>query len=195
MNMIQIRGGRRFNIFAGATIDGVRYPNFRDRSVWAGLGITEVPEPLPPVDYDDMVYQRVESDEAPYVAYVQRPAAERVAIRWERLKQIRDELTDNGGCFVASKWFHTDPKSKQQQMALTMLGANLPVGLMWKTMDGSFIEMTQQIVSDLFAAQVAREQAIFAIAEAKRNDDTPINEGWPDRYVDPDSMSVEEPAP
>lgn len=185
MSKLHIRGGRRFNIFAGSVIDGVRYANFRDPGLWAGLGISEIDEPAPPDDYDDMLYQRVESDEAPYVTYAQRPAAERSAIRWERIKQIRDELTDEGGCFVAGKWFHTDPKSKQQQQALRMLGASLPADVWWKTMDGSFISLTPEIVADLFAAQVQREMAIFAVAEAKRLDSTPINEGWPDRYVDP----------
>jgi hypothetical protein len=193
MNMIQIRGGRRFNIYAGAVIDGVRYPNFTDRSLWPAVGITEVPEPQPPADYDDMKYQRVESDAAPYLAYVDRPVAEQQSIRWTRIVQIREELTLNGGCFVADKWFHTDVHSKQQQMALVMLGEALPADLWWKTMDGSFITMTPALALQLFGAQVAREQSIFAIAEAKRTDGTPLDEGWPERYVpaQPDPEPVE----
>lgn len=182
--MIQIRNGLRFNIYASGVIDGVRYPNFIDRSTWPGLGITEVAEPAPPADYSDDLYRRMETDEAPYVAYVRRPAEEVTATRWERLKQIREELTLNGGVFVAGKWFHTDVHSKQQQMALMMLGAALPAGLMWKTMDGSFIPMTPEVVQQLFVAQVQREQTIFAVAEAKRLDATPLYEGWPDRYND-----------
>jgi hypothetical protein len=83
---------------------------------------------------------------------------------------------------VQGKWFHTDVKSKQQQMALTMAGANLPLNLLWKTMDGSFILMTQPLAQELFAAQMTREATIFGLCEAKQHDDTPINEGWPDRY-------------
>jgi hypothetical protein len=182
--MIQIRNGKRFNVYAKSTIDGVTYPNFTDRSLWPALGISEVEESAPPADYDGMKYQRVESDTAPYVAYVERPSAERKAIRWDRLKQIRDELTESGGCLVQGKWFHTDVRSKQQQIALVMMGASIPANLQWKTMDGSFITMTQALAAELFASQAAREQAIFATAEAKRVDDSPLYEGWPDRYVE-----------
>jgi hypothetical protein len=103
--------------------------------------------------------------------------------RIQSLKQIRDELTESGGCLVQGKWFHTDVKSKQQQMALTMAGANLPLNLLWKTMDGSFILMTQPLAQELFAAQMTREATIFGLCEAKQHDDTPINEGWPERYI------------
>lgn len=103
-------------------------------------------------------------------------------IRWSKIKKIRDDLTNNGGCFVAGKWFHSDPKSKQQQMALMMMGNNLPEGIQWKTMDGTFIELTPQIIYDLFQAQVQREQEIFSIAEAKKNDSSLIEEGWPASY-------------
>ena len=180
-----IRNNKRFNIYASAVIDGVRYANFLNPDVRAQLGITEIPEPDAPVDYSADTYYRTEQDDAPYVVYTKKSPEQLAAQRWETLKQIRDDLTDNGGCFVAGKWFHTDAKSKQQQMALIMLGASLPTGIQWKMMDGSFIELTQQIVADLFAAQIAREQAIFAIAEAKRQDDAPVDAGWPDRYVEP----------
>lgn len=104
------------------------------------------------------------------------------AERWEKIKANRDEITDNGGCLVAGKWYHTDPKSKQQQMALTMAGAGLPA-VPWKTMDGTFITLTPAIVGQIFQAQMIREQAIFAHAELLRS--TPsadIDAGWPDRY-------------
>jgi hypothetical protein len=68
--MIQIRNGLRFNIYASAVIDGVRYPNFTDRSVWAKVGITEVEEPDPPFDFGTGEgWIRQEIDEAPYVTY------------------------------------------------------------------------------------------------------------------------------
>jgi hypothetical protein len=72
--MIQIRNGLRFNIYAGAVIDGVRYPNFTDRSLWPAVGITEVPEPQPPEDYTPEGWVREERDEAPYVIW--RPFTE-----------------------------------------------------------------------------------------------------------------------
>jgi hypothetical protein len=72
--MIQIRNGLRFNIYASATIDGVRYPNFTDRSLWPVVGITEVSEPEPPEDYTPEGWVREEMDVAPYVVW--RPFTE-----------------------------------------------------------------------------------------------------------------------
>jgi hypothetical protein len=49
-----------------------------------------------------------------------------------------------------------------------MMGANIPAWLQWKTMDGSFITMTQALASNVFAAAAASDQAIFAAAETHR---------------------------
>jgi hypothetical protein len=68
------RQNRRFNIYAGATIDGVRYPNFLDPDLRTSLGITEVTEPEPPEDYTPEGWVREERDEAPYVIW--RPFTE-----------------------------------------------------------------------------------------------------------------------
>lgn len=146
-------------------------------------GVVEIADPTPPADYSDEFYYRTESQEAPYVIYTKKSDEQIAEIRWSKIKAKRDELTDNGGCLVVTKWFHTDPKSKQQQMALTMLGASIPAGLQWKTMDGSFIEMTQTLAAQLFGAQVQREQTIFAHAEALNLDPAAdIDAGWPARY-------------
>jgi hypothetical protein len=170
---------KRANPYAPYTApDGTRYPRIPMEL------LDEIPEPTPPEEYatNPEYYFRTEQDDAPYVVYTRKSDETIAAARWEAIKIIRDDLLQFGGCLVGDKWFHTDVYSKQQQMALTMLGANLPPGLMWKTMDGSFIEMTQPLVAAIFSAQVQREQAIFAIAEAKRGDNTPIADGWPARY-------------
>ena len=183
--MIHIRAGRRFNIYAPQTIADVQYPTFLDPAVRARLGIIEVPEPAAPEDYTPDTYFRTEQDEYPFVVYTRKAPEAVAAVRWEKLKQHRDHLALEGGCFCAGKWFHSDLYSKQQQMALAMLGGSLPANLQWKTMDGSYILLTPQIVADLFAAQIAREQLLFTIAETKRVDDTPVYEGWPARFEQP----------
>jgi len=145
--------------------------------------LTEIPDPTPPEDYSEETYYRTEQDDAPYVVYTKKSDEQLAAIWWEKVKVQRDELTDNGGCLVDGKWFHTDPKSKQQQMALAMLGANIPADLQWKTMDGTFVLMTPLLAASLFAAQVHREQLIFVTAElAKVAPFVEIN--WPERYVE-----------
>jgi hypothetical protein len=147
-------------------------------------GLIEIPDPTPPADYSDETYYRTETGDRmpPYVVFTKKSAEQLAQLRTAKLKQIRDDLTENGGCLVGGKWFHTDVKSKQQQMALTMAGMSLPDNLQWKTMDGSFVTMTPALATELFAAQLAREATIFAICQAKQQDDTPINEGWPERY-------------
>jgi len=152
-------------------------PEIRQRA-----GVIEIADPVPPADYSDETYYRTEQDDAPYAVFTKKSDEQLLALRVSKLKQIRDELTESGGCLVQGKWFHTDVKSKQQQMALTMAGANLPSNLLWKKMDGSFILMTQPLAQELFAAQMTREATIFGLCEAKQHDDTPISEGWPERY-------------
>lgn len=149
----------------------------------AELGVIEIAEPTPPADYSDDLYYKTEQDAAPYVVYTRKSDEQIAAVRWTKIKAKRDELTDNGGCLVAGKWFHSDTKSKQQQMALTMLGAAIPANLQWKTMDGTFATMTQTLAGQLFGAQIAREQAIFAHAEVLKADlNADINASWPARY-------------
>lgn len=87
---------------------------------------------------------------------------------WDAIKAERDRRTENGGYKVGTKWFHSDQKSRSQQLGLVLLGASIPAGLQWKTMDGSFVTMTQQLAGQVLAAAAASDQAIFAAAEAHR---------------------------
>lgn len=176
-----IKNGLRFNILTKYTdpitgekgIDMTR-PENRTR-----FGVEEIPDP---VRESDETHYNQEIMEAPYLICTPKSPEQLAQLRWSKLKQIRDDLTENGGCLVAGKWFHTDVKSKQQQLALTILGTNIPANLQWKTMDGSFITMTQTLASQVFTAQVAREQEIFSIAETKKEDQTLVTEGWPAKY-------------
>ncbi len=90
------------------------------------------------------------------------------ALKWRDIKDER-ERRKAGGFKVAvdgvDKWFHSDADSRIQQIGLVMLGASIPAGLQWKTMDGSFVEMNPNLAQRLFAAAVAGDQAIFTVAE------------------------------
>lgn len=88
-----------------------------------------------------------------------------VTQHWEAIKQERDRRTQAGGYQVAGKWFHSDTFSRTQQMGLVMMGADIPAGLQWKTMDGSFVTMTQTLAGQVFAAAAASDAALFARAE------------------------------
>lgn len=99
---------------------------------------------------------------------LRRPTPEQAkAGKWLEIKAER-ERRKAGGVKVAGKWFHSDDASRIQQLGLVMMGANLPAGLQWKTMDGSFITMTPAIAQQVFTGQAASDQAIFAAAEAHK---------------------------
>lgn len=98
----------------------------------------------------------------------QAPAVDVDALKarhWEEIKAERDRRTQQGGYQVAGKWFHSDTFSRTQQMGLVMMGAGIPGGLQWKTMDGSFVTMTQTLAGQVFAAAAASDAAIFSRAE------------------------------
>lgn len=86
---------------------------------------------------------------------------------WAAIKAERDRRKA-GGVKVGAKWFHSDDGSRIQQMGLVMMGASIPANPQWKTMDGSFITMTQTLASQVFQAVAASDQAIFTAAETHR---------------------------
>ena len=96
------------------------------------------------------------------------PAPDLTALRaahWEAIKAERDKRIQTGGYLAAGKWFHSDTFSRTQQMGLVMMGAGIPGGLQWKTMDGSFVTMTQTLASQVFSAAAASDAALFSHAE------------------------------
>ncbi len=86
---------------------------------------------------------------------------------WEQIKARRDSRKE-GGVKVSGKWFHTDAASRVQHLGLRMLGNSIPPGLMWKTMDGSFVEMTPALSAGIFLAVLTQDTQIFAVAEQHR---------------------------
>lgn len=87
---------------------------------------------------------------------------------WARIKTERDRRIQNGGYKVGAKWYHSDTFSRTQQMGLVMIGANIPANTPWKTMDGSFVIMTQTLAGQIFGTAAASDIAIFSAAEAHR---------------------------
>lgn len=111
--------------------------------------------------------------------------------RWREIQAIRTAKTEAGGFPAAGKWFHSDVFSRTQQIGLTLLGANIPPGLQWKTMDGSFVTMTQTLAGQIFAAAAEQDAATFAHAEALRAAvnaaadpaSVDITAGWPSTFA------------
>lgn len=99
---------------------------------------------------------------------VQQRPVEEIKVRvWDQIKAERDRRKA-GGVKVGAKWFHSDDGSRIQQMGLVMMGSSIPANLQWKTIDGSFITMTQTLASQVVQAVAASDQAIFAVAETHR---------------------------
>ena len=101
-----------------------------------------------------------------------------------------DRRAQTGGYKVAGKWLHSDQFSRSQQLGLVLLGASIPAGLQWKTMDGSFVTLTQALAGQILAAGAASDAAIFAhaeqlIAQARAAPDPSTIDplaGWPKIY-------------
>lgn len=87
---------------------------------------------------------------------------------WNRIQAERDRRTDQGGYKVGAKWFPSDMRSRLQQLGLALLGANIPAGIRLKTMDGSFVVISQALSQQILAASVASDQAIATAAETHK---------------------------
>lgn len=111
---------------------------------------------------------------------------------WEKIKAMRDTRSQAGGYVVdvgggEFKWFHSDQPSRTQQIALVMLGNSIPPGTMWKTMDGSKVEMTPALAQKIFQAAVQCDLGTFFAAEqhkaAMEASEDPLaydfTDGWP----------------
>lgn len=113
--------------------------------------------------------------------------AESKAFKWETIKAKRDQCIEKGGYKIGTKWFHSDMHSRNQQLGLVLLGANIPANLQWKTMDGNFILMTPILAQKILEVGAASDMAIFAAAEthkaAMEASASPasynLSEGWP----------------
>ena len=83
----------------------------------------------------------------------------------EQIKAGRDRRRV-AGCPVGEHVFHSDDSSRIQQIGLVMLGNNIPAGLKWKVIGGAMVTMTPTLAQQVFAAQAARDTALFATAES-----------------------------
>lgn len=89
-------------------------------------------------------------------------------LAWDLIKAERDRRIQSGGFKVGDKWFHSDTFSRTQQIVLYMMGASMPTGIEWKTMDGAMVEMTPALAEKIFKASAASDRSIFSAAEAHK---------------------------
>jgi hypothetical protein len=173
---------RRVNIYQPYKgFSKLNTPEIRQRA-----GVIEIADPVPPADYSDETYYRTEQDDAPYVIYTKKSDEQLLALRVAKLTQLRDEQRFNGGVKVGNLWFRSDAIATSEYTALVIIGSGLPDETVlragWRTMSGETTDMTVGLVKQILSAGFANVAAIDDVWQAKKLDDTPINEGWPERY-------------
>jgi hypothetical protein len=112
--------------------------------------------------------------------------------KWLEIQAERDKRKSMG-TKVGSKWYHSDDFSRIQQLGLVMMGANMPAGIQWKTMDLTFVTMTPTLALQIFQAVAVADMVIFGVAEAKRiamlsipdPDVYDVQAGWPEQFIPP----------
>jgi|GEM_PF-1612062 len=104
-------------------------------------------------------------------SYVSPPIEQRRAAAWEAIKAERDRRAALG-VKVGAHWFHSDEKSRIQQLALTSATLVIPPGLQWKTLtfvpQPVFVVMTRDLAIQIVQATAASDSAIFMAAEIHR---------------------------
>lgn len=89
-----------------------------------------------------------------------------------KISAERDRRYEEGGYYVqlVDKWFHSTQFSRGQQLGLVQLGSNLPEGVQWKTMDGTYVTMTLQLAQAILVSASLSDMNIFSTAEQKKLD-------------------------
>ena len=80
-----------------------------------------------------------------------------------------------------------DEASRIQYIGLVNIGANFPPDIEWKTMDGSFVNMTLSIAQTLIGTTAISDNAVFSAAEKHKAEmmklanplDYDFSAGWP----------------
>lgn len=147
----------------------------------------EIPGLLGACDNGDGTYRVDFADGTSRDATDDEIRAAKVVTVTEQIKSERDRRKGLG-CTVGPYRFHSDDASRIQQLGLVMMGQSMPAGVKWKTMDGSFADMTPTLAAQIFQAQAARDMALFAVCEqhiaAAALADDPLaydySAGWPD---------------
>lgn len=122
----------------------------------------------------------------PFLADPELPTTDQV---WLKIKAERDRRKDLG-VLAAGHWFHSDAASRIQQLALVIMGANMPAGIQWKTMSDEFVLMTPTLAGQIFTATATLDQVLFSNAITHRTammaeavpSEYDFSTGWPAFY-------------
>jgi len=105
-------------------------------------------------------------DEAAANALLQPPLAEIKAEKIAAIRKYRDTLTEDH-ITIDGNHYHSDPKSRIQQMGLAKLAEQdaIPAGLHWMTKNNGSVLMTNAIALQFEPVTLAHDMALFAAAQ------------------------------
>ncbi len=158
-----------------------------------GMTVAEVPEALRKYPLNYLRFSGgevlVDVSDNPAVQFVNGeivPTGEAAkASKWDAIKAERDRRK-SGGLKVkvgnVYKWFHSDADSRIQHLGLKDKARDLIAGggtmtdkltilgqtVKWKTMDGSFVDISAQVAFDIVAAAGDLDAQLFAAAETHK---------------------------
>lgn len=118
------------------------------------------------------------------------------SIVWDKIKDQRTKHGASGVKIVidgVEKWFHTDEEALRNYVYNKMvrdLLANENTDIPWKTMDGSFVVMTKELLTQIVRAIYDKGQHDFKVAEMHRvklyKSNNPLSydfsEGWSEGF-------------
>ncbi len=110
----------------------------------------------------------VSSDDAAVQSIIDTydPLPEAKSAKWRKVQAERDRRKF-AGYMAAGNRFHSDPDSRTQQLGLFIMGANVPP-IQWRTLDGNYVTMTQQLAAAIFTATATGDTLIFSAGETHR---------------------------
>lgn len=95
------------------------------------------------------------------------PLPQAKSTKWEAIKAEREKRKE-AGYMVAGHRYHSDQSSRIQQLGLVIMGASIPAGLKWKTMDNGLVDMTPTLAQQIFGATATNDATLHAVAEMKK---------------------------
>lgn len=145
----------------------------------------------PVVDTQARVVWAATVVELPYEARLQLLNERRRAV-WEQIKEFRDSRM-YAGVQVGEHWFHTDNKSRIQQLGLRGMGNAMPA-LQWKVMNNGHVPMTPQLAEQIFWAVAQLDATVHQVAEVHKAavyastnpESVDWSGGWPASFEGPE---------
>ena len=126
------------------------------------------------IEYNQDVYTAIEVEPVNGIQQWElEPIAKDIQIEktWKKISAERDRRKSSG-VKAQGHWFHSDDSSRIQQLALMLMGQNMPPSIQWKTLSATkspvFVQMTPTLALEIFLNTANSDNLIFKAAEIHR---------------------------